>query len=375
VAAEVKRAALILAVALLGAGQAAAQQRPEARSNVFRRVIQNGNIDSVRALLEAGTDPNVADEYGMTPLAVAAMNKEEGILRLLLDAGADPNRVDAGATTALQHAVEWGDLRIVLLLLDRGADPNLPDAIPALLVAAEGPDVEIVKLLLARGADPHQREDATDRTPREGVEKALEDMKDFPDPQDSSSRARVDSFRRGLREVRDLLVAAEARVPPPTVASLIDAARLGKRDAAAGLLARGAKVDSADQNGRTPLRWAAFRGHTDVMQLLLDRGAKVDAQDRWGSSVLMAAARRGRLEAVRVLLRRKANVNLKSQSGETALIHCVGSAQAPAIARLLLEHGADISVRDLNGYTAADLAAIIGQTELVTLLRGARAKR
>ncbi len=369
----VARAATGAALALLAVSSLPAQQ-PASPSDI-RRAVQTGDLEAMRSLVKGGADINRADEYGMTPLAVAAINRREAILRLLLDAGADPNRVDNTATTALQHAVEWSELSIVTLLLDHGADPNIAGAIPPLLVAADQGSVDIVKLLLQRGADPHLREDATDRTARESVERDLEDLERVPAPPDSSSRARLDSMLRHLREVRGLLLAAEARVPRRAASSLLDAAQVGQLEAASGFLARGAKVDSTDRNGRTPLRWAAFRGHTEIVRLLLERGANVNAQDRWGVSVLMAAADKGRTDAARALLDHGAKVNLRSGSGETALIHAVGTEQAPAIVAMLLAHGADVNARGRNGYTARDLAAIIGQTEIVTLLQKAGAKR
>ena len=40
------------------------------------------------------------------------------------------------------------------------------------------------------------------------------------------------------------------------------------------LLEKGADVDSADKReGRTPLSWAAVRGHEAVVKLLLEKGA------------------------------------------------------------------------------------------------------
>jgi len=41
------------------------------------------------------------------------------------------------------------------------------------------------------------------------------------------------------------------------------------------LIDQGAEVDVRDQDGHTPLRWAARRGHKDVMELLLRRGAQL----------------------------------------------------------------------------------------------------
>jgi uncharacterized protein len=47
---------------------------------------------------------------------------------------------------------------------------------------------------------------------------------------------------------------------------------------------------------------------------------------------------------------------------------------APEIVRLLLEHGADVEVKDKNGKTALQIAAGRGPDEVVKLLREPGAK-
>ena len=39
-------------------------------------------------------------------------------------------------------------------------------------------------------------------------------------------------------------------------------------------------VSQVDSDGRTPLFWAAARGHREVIELLLDHGARINARDR-----------------------------------------------------------------------------------------------
>lgn len=41
------------------------------------------------------------------------------------------------------------------------------------------------------------------------------------------------------------------------------------------LLDRGAAIEAADSLGRTPLFWAAGRGHKTVVRLLLDKGVAI----------------------------------------------------------------------------------------------------
>jgi ankyrin repeat protein len=106
------------------------------------------HFGAVRALLEAGADPNVTDQYGMTPLMqMATILPREEILRsmplrphrpqevvdcgkLLLNKGAKVNarmqsRIDSEGRTALMLAANLGNIDIVKLLLKYGANPLL----------------------------------------------------------------------------------------------------------------------------------------------------------------------------------------------------------------------------------------------------------
>lgn len=63
-----------------------------------------------------------------------------------------------------------------------------------------------------------------------------------------------------------------------------------------------AEIDSLDCYTRTPLHWAAERGHADVVSLLLKHGAVSDRADCRGHNPLHLAARRNHAEVMTLLL-------------------------------------------------------------------------
>jgi ankyrin repeat protein len=69
------------------------------------------------------------------------------------------------------------------------------------------------------------------------------------------------------------------------------------------LVNKGVEADSKDSRGRTPLSWAAEKGHEAVVWLLLgNKGVKPDSNDLYGRTPLWWAARNGHVAVVRLLL-------------------------------------------------------------------------
>ena len=125
--------------------------------------------------------------------------------------------------------------------------------------------------------------------------------------------------------------------------------------------------NSRDKHG-VPLLCLATRGkHMAVVELLLEFGASIDLQseDR-GYSPLMDAVFVGSLELVELFLARGASVDLTSKDGQTALVIAVGR-NDEAMARLLLENGADASATDKLGFSARKYAELFHNSLMLAL--------
>ncbi len=91
-------------------------------------------------------------------------------------------------------------------------------------------------------------------------------------------------------------------------------------DDVAACLAAGADATAGDENGNTPLHWAAQDRDADVVDTLLEAGAEVDARNSGGLTALHLAAQKNEdLEVMRALLDAGASVNAKSEAGQTPL--------------------------------------------------------
>jgi ankyrin repeat protein len=114
------------------AGKAAAQQAgaaadPDTKGAQIFKAAQNGDLDQLKALLEAGARPDYTNSSGVTPLMVAAGLGNTGIAKALLDRGADENAKTPGGYTPLMAAALNGQKEMVQLLMARGADPGARD--------------------------------------------------------------------------------------------------------------------------------------------------------------------------------------------------------------------------------------------------------
>jgi ankyrin repeat protein len=86
-----------------------------------------GGRETVEALLAAGADADADAENPLRvrPLHSAVASRDAGSVKALLEAGADPNVRQQGGFTPLHGAAHAGDAEMVRMLLDHGADPAL----------------------------------------------------------------------------------------------------------------------------------------------------------------------------------------------------------------------------------------------------------
>jgi ankyrin repeat protein len=88
------------------------------------------------------------------------------------------------------------------------------------------------------------------------------------------------------------------------------------------------------------------------------------------STMLHLAVASGRTAIVEELLRRKADVNARNAFGATPLHECT----EPGLAALLLEHGADVTLKTRDGLNALQLAVNRHRADVAQVLREHGAK-
>ncbi|KAL8296144.1 hypothetical protein RB600_001571 [Gaeumannomyces tritici] len=154
--------------------------------------------------------------------------------------------------------------------------------------------------------------------------------------------------------------------------NLIIASHFG-HEAVVKLLLDTGKVDadSKDNNGRTPLWWAAADGHEAVVKLLLATGkVDVDSKDKYGRTPLSWAAANGHEAVVKLLLDTgKVDVDSKDNEYGRTPLWWAAAGRHEAVVKLLLDTGkVDIDSKDEYGQTPLSWAAANGHEAVVKLL-------
>jgi ankyrin repeat protein len=257
---------------------------------------------------------------------------------------------------------------IMLPLADNARERRLRAMRKELVDAASNDDVQAIERLLRRGA---RIDDAV------------------PDPFFPSTALRVATMMHRDHNAVQALVEHGANVnacSPGETPPLARVAYYGETELVRLMLRHGA--DPNRPGSETALLQAiVHRPHPETARVLLEAGADPNQPNGGGQLPLNWAVRNGYYEVVEVLLQYGADTNRLSGPreapmpgdgmmgyGRTALHECPAS---PEFVKLLLDHGADPSLRDADGKTPLDRARESrspSAREVVELLEAASAQ-
>lgn len=83
--------------------------------------VAQGSHESVRALLDAGADPNAKQQAGFTPLLAAVAKGQLDNVKALVEKGANPNGANDGGQTPLFLAKARKNAELIAYLESKGA--------------------------------------------------------------------------------------------------------------------------------------------------------------------------------------------------------------------------------------------------------------
>jgi len=281
-----------------------------------------GNKNTVTSLTDEKWDFKSPQAAEM--LARVAKSGQPEVVSELLTAGVPIDPESKTGTMALVQAGARGNVSMLQALLGVGAGKNKTALDGALFAAASTGRLEAVRLLIANGAT------STPETP--------------------SSRT--------------LLMAAAGSGVPGVVQEV---------------LAFNPDVNTHGAQGRTALIEAVGQPYfgteraevnrAEVVRLLLKRGADPNIQDERGNTALIECA--WHAGAALELIKHGAKLDTQNRDGLTALINSV----SPDVARILVENGADLYLRDKEGKTALDEAKRFNRPDKAAVLEAAQTHR
>jgi ankyrin repeat protein len=215
----------LIGILALPGGAACAQTPPTPTELSAYRGLHaaaaQGSVDDIQRLAQTGSDLNVRDSNGRTPLHVAAFQGYGTAARALIAAGADPGLLDNQRYDAVTIAAVRDDVPTLQALLAAGASAKLVTSVydgTALIAAAHLGHDGIVRELIRAGAP-------LDHVNNLGWTALIEAV------------VLGDGGHRHTQTVRALLEA-------------------------------GADPRISDRNGSTPLQLAQARGYTGMVSLL-----------------------------------------------------------------------------------------------------------
>nr|XP_027071603.1 ankyrin-3-like [Coffea arabica] len=250
-------------------------------TSLLRCSARRGNADVASALIEAGADVNDRDKEGQSAMSLAVKSGNIGVVQVLIESGYS---MEHSVDLFLHDAAAMNRLDIleILCLGYSDIDMNSTDSRgqTALHLAAHHGHLDVVRFLVSEGSDP----DVVDGKGWAPLHYATRK----PTSKPSNS---CDDLHRAARTEDDV-------------------------EAIKNCLGQGAKVNSRDQNGWTPLHRAAFKGRIESVKVLINHGAEVDKVNDIGYTPLHLAVEAGHMQVALCLMAHGARANLKSLKAE-----------------------------------------------------------
>ena len=132
-------------------------------------------------------------------------------------------------------------------------------------------------------------------------------------------------------------------------------------------------LNTANDEGETPLVIACMKSNLTIADLLIDAGAEVNKALLNGNTPLHFAAWSGNKFIGRKLIAANAQMDIRNENGETPLILAAREGNNEFVA-LLVEHGADVNLADNLQQTALYYAGERSYNEITEILLTAGAE-
>lgn len=269
--------------------------KPTHDSRIYLHWAANkGNIEIVNYLIAKGSDINLEDSHGTTPItfALSAGQKNTAIYDAFFKAGLDvKKKYRDGASLLLLAIPNDKDLTLTNYFVSKGLSLKDTDnkGNTAFNYAARSGNIEFLKTLLQKGVK------ATDNAiiiAAQGSRREANTIEVF--------KYLVDDLK-----LKPTVISADGET---VLHSLVR--KPNQTEIINYFISKGVDVNKADNDGNTALINAASGRDTEALELLLSKVKDVNVQNAKGESALSVAIQSGSTKAVELLLSKKANINV-----------------------------------------------------------------
>jgi ankyrin repeat protein len=284
--------------------------------SVLHAACRGGNLAIVQNLVLQGADVSYSDGYNGVPLQAAAASGRLEVVRLLLGSGIDINERSGNESTPLLAALKEKHYAVAkaLLIHSRVDSQSFEDA---LYYAAQHGRDDLVALLLQQNPRPILKMTNLGTALHAAcigyVDDRIEDQVHDPKTGDLLSETRrrhfvaSDGHTRVVQMLLDHGADIEAVDNKDGKPPLHWAVLRQRADIVTVLLQRGADIEGTDNHLRTPLLQAASCGYLSMVRLLQSKGAKINTVDEVGHTPVWCAMQSSHSAVVQWLLRNGAD--------------------------------------------------------------------
>ena len=217
---------------------------------------RRGHIEVMKALMDAGFEPNLKGYQEQTALMEASLAGQVEAMNILIQRNADINLRDRDGKTALIMAIEKGHADVVIGLLENDANPYLCSkdkyghSLNALMWAANKKNEELMNVLLDAGVNPNLKNEIGESA----IFLAIEDNR----------------WHSTLTDILDKEYDLESSY----------------RRIMQMFINKGLDVNIKDREGDTLTIWATLKNYKKVLELLISNGAEVMLKNNKGKTAL-----------------------------------------------------------------------------------------
>ena len=344
-----------LVIKLLSMGARSSIKDNQDGGTAILRAIDEGQLSTVKILLEHGVDINCLDDQDRGLLHGAAIGGRDEIVQLLLDKGLDSDRIDKKGRTPLHDASRGDHFTTVQILLDSGANSRLKDNTGRTpwTIAWQNGHIGILKVLERR--NPDDEYDVSGEYPN---------AKELP-VWSLVSQGMEELVAYAVTNTRDEIWFLD----PDTGNTALHCAVLSNESKIVQmLLCVGMSPDAKNDYLRTPIHLAALVDNVEIMRSLLNNNCieedGLNSKDRWGSPPIVLAYSNGHFECCLLLIEAGATIPASNQSRKQHLFFlAIEFGHLNAVVNLV-NMGADVQAKNILGLTGIQLAQDRGQTNI-----------